>query len=82
MHATRWQRKRGANMVKDIIGGLVIVAIVVFMWSWASNIAPRFFLRTVSIEEVVECQDCPFNDLARCQICIDIHDEYYNEAQD
>ena len=69
------------NMIKNVIGGIIVVIIVVFMWSWASNIAPSFFLRTVDAE-TIECQDCPFDDLARCQTCVDIHEEYYNEAQD
>jgi len=30
--------------LKDIIGGLIVVIIIVFLWSWCSNIAPEIFL--------------------------------------
>ncbi len=31
-------------MIKDIIGGTVVILIVAILWSWASNIGPAVLL--------------------------------------
>ena len=61
---------------KDIALAILVVLIVILMWSWASNIGPSFMLKT---NADVECADCPFDDLARCQSCVDIFEEAYNQ---
>ena len=68
--------KRYDNLIDiliDILMALGIIAIAVLMWSWASNIAPKMFLNTQS--KYIDCADCPYDDLARCEICVEIFNE-------
>jgi len=52
---------------RDLLMAIIVLTIVIFMWSWASNIAPSFFLKT---DHLIHCAECPYTDLSRCDICI------------
>ena len=58
--------------LQDILMGCAVIAIVIFMWSWASNPAPRFFMQQ---PKIVDCADCPYDDLAQCDACVEIFNQ-------
>ena len=59
--------------LRDLLAGLILITAVIVLWSWASNIGPSWLLKIDA--NVIECDDCPFDDLGRCPACVDIFDE-------
>jgi hypothetical protein len=58
---------------KAMIGGWIVILIIILLWSWGSYIAPRAFIG--DMYDTIECADCPYDDLARCEPCVDIHSD-------